>query len=321
MHSLSERFHKFIFAKRFAAALLAALIIFPPLGTSAFSQEKEAPKQDKKQEKPDPARQEDNKVPSEKELEKNRRQQETKLSQAETIVEVAIFAYGGRKVLETARGAAIEEGTIRLASDQGDITGSYKQRSMRQDKSWKDLLRVDLELATPEEAQRGGAAPSVKYVVGYNGASVWSAQNGQYITPRPEVEAAFRAQLTHEYMTLLRYKEDGSKLELVGPETVVGVPTFVIDLTTANNEKTRYWISQRTYRIVSCEYQLQPQEAQQPIKYRIAYYYTPFKVVQNTLLPTRRVMEQDGKFVQEVTITSATYSAKFDPEIFQHLQE
>jgi len=44
-------------------------------------------------------------------------------------------------------------------------------------------------------------------------------------------------------------------------------------------------------------------------------------VVQNTLVPVRREMKQDGKFVQEIKLTNITYSAKLDPEVFQHLQE
>jgi hypothetical protein len=52
----------------------------------------------------------------------------------------------------------------------------------------------------------------------------------------------------------------------------------------------------------------------------VSYFYTPVKIVQNTLVPSRRVMMQDGKFAQEMTLTSANYSAKLNPEIFQHLQ-
>jgi hypothetical protein len=35
----------------------------------------------------------------------------------------------------------------------------------------------------------------------------------------------------------------------------------------------------------------------------------------------RRVMNQNGKFVQEIKLTNVTYSAKIEPEVFQHLQE
>src|SRR5713101_6927627 len=102
-------------------------------------------------------------------------------------------------------------------------------RSIKTETSSQDMLRVDLELSAAENAQ-GQTTPPIKYVIGFNGASVWSAQNGQYVNPRAGADVAFRGQLTHEYMALLRYKEDGSKLDFVGPETVVGVTTNVVDL-------------------------------------------------------------------------------------------
>lgn len=271
---------------------------------------------------PDTQQKDNGKLPSDKELEKKKAEAkatQAKLSPVELLVETSIFAYGGRKQLETARTAIHEEGTIRLASDQGDLSGSYRLRAMRREKSWLDLLRVDLEMSPPGSADAN--RPPIKYVIGFNGASVWSAQNGQYMTLQPSAERAFRAQLTHEYTALLRYKEDGSKIEMVGPDTVVGVETNMVDLTTPNGEKTRYWISIKTYRIVQCEYEVKLDDGQPPTKYLLKYFYTPFKVVQNTLVPVRRLMTQDGKFVQEITITNALYSAKLDPEIFQHLQE
>lgn len=277
---------------------------------------------DQKGTPPDVTKKDDAKLPTEKELEKKKAENKTaqiKYSPVELLVETAILGYGGRKQLETVRGAIQEDGTIRLASDQGDLAGNYSLRAMRREKSWQDLLRVDLEMNPPGGTE--ASKPAVKYIIGFNGASVWSAQNGQYITLGPSAERAFRAQLTHEYTALLRYKEDGSKIELVGPETVVGVETNVIDLTTPNGEKTRYWLSSKTYRVVQCEYELKLDDSQPPTKYMIKYFYTPLKIAQNTLVPTRRVMSQDGKFVQEITLTTILYSAKLDPEIFQHLQE
>jgi hypothetical protein len=297
-----------------AAAVIALLFILPATASIALQEKK-----------PDPAgaqKKDEGKVPDQKELEKNRKKTEAiKLSPVETIVEVTILAYGGRPNLEAARKSAQEIGSIRLATDQGDINGTYNMRSMRREKSWLDLLRVDLDLSPPTSAQQQGAAPEVKYTVAFNGASVWSAQNSQYITPRPDAEAAFRAQLTHDYTTLLRYKEDGSKIELIGPETVVGIDTHVIDLTLPSGEKTRYWISKEFYRVLHLEYQLSIGQGQEPTKYRLSYFYTPFRVVQNTLVPTRRVMYQNGKFVQEIKLNTITYSAKIEPEVFQHLQE
>lgn len=295
-------------------ALTAAPSVFSAQDTPpANAQKKEQKKDDIKKEE---------KLSSPKELEKAGKSQEKapQMTTVEALSELVILAYGGRDQLKKVRAAIQEEGAIRLTSDQGDITGTYVVRAMRKEKTWLDLMRTDLELNPPEAAQRQGAAPSIKYTIAYNGASVWSAQNNQYITPQSEASAAYRAQLTHDYTALLHYKEDGSKLELRDPETVVGVQTNVVDLTTPEGEKTRYWISKTTLRIVHIEYELKLTENQPPVKYRVSLFYTPYKVIQNTLVPSRRVMMQDGKFAQEMTLTSATYSAKFDPEIFQHLQ-
>ena len=309
-----------VLCKLVIAAVVVSSLFIAPLSASVVQEQKDK----KPAQTQEAGRKEDGKVPNEKDLEKAKKQgdaAQAKLSPAEAAIELAIIAYGGRKQLGIARAAIQEGGTIRLATEQGDLSGNYLLRSIRKDKSSQDLLRVDLELS-PADAQDQNTAP-IKYVIGFNGASVWSAQNGQYVSPRAGADVAFRAQLTHEYMALLRYKEDGSKLDYVGLETVVGVDSFVIDLTTADSEKTRFWLSTRTYRILHCEYELKLAEGQKATKYRIDYYYTPFSaaVVQNTLVPVRREMKQDGKFVQEIKLSNMLYSAKLDPEIFQHLQE
>jgi hypothetical protein len=310
-----------------AAVMVSVLFLLGPALASLQEQKEKEQKDKKPPAAQEPGRKDDGKVPTEKDLEKAKKQEEAKaaqvkLSPAEAAIELALIAYGGRRQLGIARAAIQEAGTIRLATEQGDLSGNYLLRSIKKEKSSQDLLRVDLELSPGENAQDQNATP-IKYVIGFNGASVWSAQNGQYVSPRAGADIAFRAQLTHEYMALLRYKEDGSKLDYVGQETVVGVDSFVVDMTTAEGEKTRYWLSNRTYRVLHCEYELKLVDGQAPTKYRIDYYYTPFSaaVVQNTLVPVRREMKQDGKFVQEVKLTNIVYSAKLDPEIFQHLQE
>lgn len=329
MFSSLERL-RISFTVRMAVLFLAAALLIAPSSRSAADQD-----QQKKPDAPPVEQKEDGKVPSSKDLEKDRKkleQQKGKSSapgftQAEANAELAIMAYGGRKQMETVRAAVYEEGTIRLSTDQGDLIGGYKLRSIRKEKSWLDLIRVDLELSPSDAAAGGSSGPAIKYVVGFNGASVWSAQNSQYVNPRPEAEVAFRAQLTREYTALLRYKEDGSKVEYVGTEVVVGVDTTALDLTNANGEKTRYWISTGspkkpgTFRILHVEYELKLSEGKPPTKYHISYFYTPLRVVQNTLVPARRVMTQDGKFVQEILLTNINYSAKLDPEIFQHLEQ
>jgi hypothetical protein len=303
------------------AVSIAALAVVPFSSSSSYARQ-EGKKPPAGEQKKEEQKREDGKLPNAKDIEKVRKKQENtpQLSPVEALLEVVIFYYGGREQLRKVRAAIQEEGNLRLATDQGEITGTYVQRAMMKEKSWLDLMRTDLNLSPPDAAQRQGAAPSIKYTIAYNGASVWSAQNNQYVTPRPDAAAAYRAQLTHDYLALLRYKEDGSKIELKDPETVVGVQTNVVDLTTPDGEKTRYWISKSSLRIIHLEYELNFAEGQPPVKYKVSFFYTPLRIVQNTLVPSRRMMYQDGKFAQEMTVTSVIYSAKLNPEVFQHLQ-
>jgi hypothetical protein len=278
--------------------------------------------QSKEQEPAEVKNKDTGKAPAPKEAEKAKEKLKsqagaTKLSPTEVIAETVIFAYGGRPALQTARASISEGGTIRIATEQGDISGAFTLRRLQKEKSWQDLFRTDLELETPDSAQRAGNPAKVKFTMTFNGASVWGAQNDQYMSPAPESELAFRSQLVHDYTTLLRYKEDGSKIDLIGPETVVGIETQVLDLTLPTGEKTRFWISAKTYRILHLEYQMKLPNGSTPT-IRVSY-YPPYKVVQNTLVPGRRVMEQDGKFVQEITVSQLSYSAKLDPDIFVHL--
>ena len=298
-------------------AILAASLCFGCVNLAPGS--RVAGAQEKPPETPAPKKEEPKAEEAAKSKKQEKKPEAGVVNEVERIAEVAILVYGGRPQLAKVRSGIQEVGTIRLATDQGDISGSYMFRSLKREKSWEDLIRVDLDLSPPVDAQRQGVN-SVKYSIAYNGASIWSAQNNQYVSSKPEVEAAFRAQLTHEYTSLLRYKEDGSKIELIGPETVVGVDTYVLELTNPQGEKTRYWVSTKTYRILHAEYEIKLLEGQPPTKYRVSYFYSPHKVIQSTLVPSRRVMTQDGKFVQEVSLTDFTYSAKIDPEVFQHLQ-
>ncbi len=316
---INEQRKRSFSARNISCLLLVFALTAAP---SAFSSQDKPPADAQKKEEKQGEIKKEEKLPGPKELEKAGKDQEKapQMTTVEALAELVILAYGGRDQLKKVRAAIQEEGSIRLTSDQGDITGTYTVRAMRKEKTWLDLMRTDLDLTPSETARRQGAASSIKYTIAYNGASVWSAQNNQYITPQAAASAAYRAQLTHDFTTLLHYKEDGSKLELRDPETVVGVQTNVVDLTTPEGEKTRFWISKSTLRIVHLEYELKLVEDQPPVKYRVSFFYTPYKVVQNTLAPSRRVMMQDGKFAQEMTLSSATYSAKLDPEIFQHLQ-
>ena len=81
---------------------------------------------------------------------------------------------------------------------------------------------------------------------------------GSTFTPRADATADFLAQQAHSIDTLLRYKENESKLSSAGKDKQQGVDIYVIDLTDKANRKTRYFISVKTFRVLWLDYEETP---------------------------------------------------------------
>jgi hypothetical protein len=221
---------------------------------------------------------------------------------AEQLAEVVIISYGGRNELGQVRTNGIEEGNIKLATDDKNIEGRIIRKFLRRDQASQDLTRVDVEL------------PTNKLTFGFNGYTVWGARDGVNFTLTPEAEASFLASLVHNYDALLRYKEQGSTVERAGYESIVGIDTFLLDLTHKDGSKTRYYVSTKTYRILHLEYQVKLKPDAAPTKFRESFF--DFRPVQNTLVPGKSVLYENDKFIQEISFTQVKYHTKIDEETF-----
>lgn len=230
---------------------------------------------------------------------------------AETLAEVVILAYGSRPVLEYVCTNAREEGFIRIANgdERPPIEGKFKQFFLRRESSDRDNVRIEVELPDP----LGGDPQELAF--GFNGFTNWAAQNRKPITLTPQADASFKASLVNDYMSLLRFREDGSKIEKVSSEKITGIDTFVVELTRRDGSKTRYYISSKTFRVLHLEYELKDPGVEKPVKFRESFY--DFRAVQNVLVPMRKVLYEDGKFKQEIELREVRYRlAKLDEDIF-----
>lgn len=229
----------------------------------------------------------------------------------ETLAEVVIFAYGSRPVIEYVCTNAREEGFIRIANgeDRPPIEGKFKQFFLRRESSDRDNVRIEVELPDPQ----GGEPQELAF--GFNGFTNWATQNRKPIALTQQAEASFKASLVNDYMSLLRFREDGSKVEKVGAEKITGIDTFVLELTRRDGSKTRYYVSSKTYRVLHLEYELTDPGAEKPVKFRESFY--EFRAVQNVLVPMRKVLYEDGKFKQEIELREIRYRlAKLDEDVF-----
>lgn len=213
--------------------------------------------------------------------------------------------YGGLATLLVLRQSGQLRGLVKLYTgtdtpQEGEIT----IRFMRRLKVVEDLKRIDLKLPT---------APSL--TIAFNGAQVWGAEDGRPIVLYLRSEAAMKAELLHNYETLLRAQELEAKLEYVGEEKKSGIPLHVLDMKHADGSTTRYYISAKTWRILHLEYTFAVPSLPQPIRVRESFY--DFRVVQNTLAPFRIVRYEDDHLVQEINFTEVTFGVQIDKSVFE----
>lgn len=227
---------------------------------------------------------------------------------AEQIVEGVIIIAGngfGRTVLNQIRRNGIERGrSTRMMEDGRSEEARYELRFVRGDKSEKDKVRIDNKTAQAE------------YSLIYGAGRIFGIINGSPFTPRADASANFISQQTHSIDSLLRYKENESKLSSAGKDKQQGIDVYVIDLIDTANRKTRYFISAKSFRVLWLEYEETPPGGSAPIKYLKRFY--DYRVAQGTQVPYRTVLLEDGKQILETRILTVTYGVKMEDSLFQN---
>ena len=223
----------------------------------------------------------------------------------EQIVESVILVYGSRPALEHIRRNGVERGKMTRVNAQGAAEeANYERRFIRGENLDKDKIRLDQKL------------PSMEYSLIYGDGKLWGIINGAMFTPRQDAAASFLSQHLHSIDSLLRYKECGSTLTLVGKEQQKGLELYVVDLVDKEKRKTRYYISARTLRVLWLDYEDAPTAGGTPVKYTRRF--LDYRAVQQTLVPYHVVLIEDGKQTQETYILTITYGAKLDESIFKN---
>ena len=227
---------------------------------------------------------------------------------AEQVAETAIAVAGsgaGRALLTQIRKNGLERGReTRTAPDGRSEESRFELRFVHGDKADKDKVRLDSK------------TPQAEYSLVYGEGHLFGIINGATFTPRPDAAAEFIAQQAHSIDSLLRYKENESTLTSAGKDKQQGIDLYVIDLVDKANRKTRYFISAKSFRVLSLEYEETPPGATTPIKYTKHFY--DYRPAQGTLVPFRTVLYEDGKQVVETHLLTVQYGLKMDDALFQN---
>lgn len=231
-------------------------------------------------------------------------QQNTDLSKnvtAESVAESSILIYGslaGRNGLNQIRKTTTERGKMRIVNPDGTVDNvNYQRWILRGDSLEKEKNRFEQEY------------PSTKFSLVYDGEKVFGIlNNNTTFTPRESAINSFQNQIWHGLEALLRYKENGSKLELAGRDKIMNVDFYIVDVTDKENRKTKFYISVKTLRVMMLEYE------EDGIKYKRKFYN--YNYSQGTLVPYRTVLWADGKQIEETEIMTVTYGQKIEDVLF-----
>lgn len=219
---------------------------------------------------------------------------------AEQLAETSIFLYGmggGRATLNQIRKTGIERGKVSVANAEGKMEqANYQRFTTRGDTLGKDKIRLDQEF------------PTARYSLVFADEKIFGIFNDTVFTPREDASRAFQNQIVYGVETLLRYKENESKLELVGKEKIAGVDLHVLDVVDKQNRKTRVYLSAKSFRVMMLEYD------DEGIKFRRKFY--DYNVAQGTLVAFRSVLYAGEKIVEETDIGTVTYGQKIDDGMY-----
>lgn len=223
---------------------------------------------------------------------------------AEQIAESAIFIYGSRPVLQQIRRNGVERGRItRLTTEGKTEEATYERVFVRGDSLEKDKIRLDQKM------------PTLEYSLVFGEGRLWGIINGAAFTPRRDAVSAFMSQHRHSIEALLRYKENGSTLKLIGKDKQKGLDLFVLELSDKDQVTTRYYISAKTLHILWLEYE-EVNSGAAPLKF--SKRFADYRYAQSTLVPFRTILMEDGKQTQETRILTVTFGVKVDDSLFKN---
>jgi hypothetical protein len=223
---------------------------------------------------------------------------------AQQVADSTVFLYGGQ-LLAKIRRNGIERGKICKPTCEVGKTeeASYERRFVRGESMDKDKIRLDQKM------------PTLEYSLIYSSGQLFGIINGSSFTPRQDAASTFLAQHRHSLDNLLRYKENGSTLNLIGKDKQKGLDLYVLDVIDKDKQSTRYYISVKTLHVLWLEYEEPAPGGSTPVKY--SRKFMDYRYAQGTLVYYRSLLLEEGKQVQETRILNVTYGVKLDDAIFK----
>ncbi|HUF03766.1 MAG TPA: hypothetical protein VMM38_06280 [Aridibacter sp.] len=216
------------------------------------------------------------------------------------VAESSIIVYSGlrgRLGLNQVRKTTVEVGrTTYTESDGSNRNAEYVRRIIRGESFEDEKVRLDQKF------------PNADYALIFDGGKVFGVISNTVFTPRDDAETEFRNRIVHGVEALLRYKENGSDVELKESKKIMAVDYYVILLTDKQGRETTFFVSKKTLRVMMLRYE------EDGVKFERKFY--DHNYAQGTLVPYRTVLKADGRQVEESTIATVTFGQTVEESLF-----
>ncbi len=264
----------------FASALLIGISVLSP----AAAQDDPAKKDEKKAEARSKAKDGEKK----------------EIATAEQVAEAAIIIYAyptGREKLNQIRKTEIEKGKLTFTNETGQTVNANYQRWALRGVPGKPKIRFEQEL------------PTASYSMVVNDERVFGIYNDSVFEPRADATEAFQNRNVHSIDALLWYKENGSTISLAGKDKILGVEFYLLDLTDKAGNKTRFYVSMKSFRVMMLDYEVNG--VKHTRKFR------DYKYAQGVLVPFYSELRSGDTLLEEIRVGTITFAQKVDESIFR----
>jgi len=222
----------------------------------------------------------------------------------EQAAELALLVYGSRQGIAQIRRNGVERGRITRPKEDGTTEElTYERRFVRGETTEKDKVRIDQK------------SPTLDYSLLYDAGQVQGIVNGTIFTPRDDTIADFKNEMHHGIDALLRYKENGSTVSFVRKDKQKNLDLWIVDLATKAGERTRYYISAKSYRVLYLEYEQPASAGGEAVTFRRTFH--DYRYAQGTLVPFRTVLYVKDRQLAEARILTVTYGVKMEDAVFR----
>jgi len=217
------------------------------------------------------------------------------------LVEAVIIVYAGfqsQERLDQVRKTTAERGRVTLIGAGGtEETITYERFIIRAEKFSDEKMRLNQNF------------PNARFALVYDGTRHFGIFNDAEFVPREDAITAFKSYNLRGLEALIRYKANGFTPTIAGEERVMGVDYNLLDLTDEAGNRTRFFISKKSFRVMMLEYE------ENGVKFQRRFY--DYNYAQGTLVPFRTVLFANGRQVEEIRIQTITFGQKVEDSLFQ----